>query len=215
MPNTRKKNRSRRSTTSEWLRESRRTHDHTILRALISKTVEWQIETSPLDIPRFEKTYGLSSIPKTPVSNDMLNRALGHETIRDEIKISMRKVQPKGKTLVGQIKSILPELPESEIDSLSYTFSRIVSERIPKETRLPLVPEGLDALTAALLNLYIISSTVNQEIPWLLTLWKLKIKRVKIAALESIFNSLSLNADRNSIQEAMKKADRDINIALG
>ena len=215
MSKTKEKNGSGRSTTSEWLRESRRTHDHTILRTLISKVTEWQIETSQLDIPLFEKTYGLSSIPKTAVSNDMLNRALGHERIRDEIKISMRKVQPKGKTLVDQIKSLLPELPESEIESLSYAFGRIVSERIPKETRLPFIPEGLDALTAALLNLYIISSTVQQDVPWLLTLWKLKIKEVKIAALESIYDSLSRDADRSSIQDVMEKAIRDINIALG
>ncbi|MFW9844452.1 MAG: hypothetical protein ACFFEV_07740, partial [Candidatus Thorarchaeota archaeon] len=137
------------------------------------------------------------------------------EKIRDEIKISMRKVQPSGDTLEAQIQSLLPTLPKNEIESLSYAFSRIVSERIPKETRWPFIPQGLDALTAALLNLYIISSTVQQKIPWLLTLWKLKIREVKIAALESIYDSLSRDADRSSIEEIMKDADNDITVALG
>jgi len=215
MPRKKEKNKSGKSTTSEWLRQSRRANDARILRQLISKTSQWQIEESKLDISLFEKTYGLKSIPKTAVSNEMLNRALGFEKVRDEIKISMRKVQPKGKSLIAQIKSLLPNLPDNEIESLSYAFSRIVSERIPKESRWPFVPQGLDALTAALLNLYIISSTVNQKIPWLLTLWKLKVKEAKVAALESIKKSLSQDADRSSIEEVMDKADRDIRIAHG
>jgi len=215
MPKKKEKNGSGKSTTSEWLRKSRRTHDANLLRKLISKNTKWQVEEALLDTALFEKTYGLKSIPKTAVSNDMLNRGLGYEKIRDEIKISMSKVQPRGNTLVAQIQSLLPILPDNEVESLSYAFSRIVSERIPKETRWPFVPEGLDALTAALLNLYIISNTVQQKIPWLLTLWKLKTKEVKVAALESIFNSLSRDADSNSIEEVMKNAERDIKIAHG
>jgi len=215
MPRKKEKNKSGKSTTTEWLRESRTTHDANILRRLISKTFHWQINESELNSSLFEKTYGLKSIPKTAVSNEMLNRALGFEKIRDEIKISIRKVQPRGKSLIAQIKSLLPNLPDIEVESLSYVFSRIVSERIPKETRWPFVPKGLDALTAALLNLYIISSTVNQKVPWLLTLWKLKIKEVKVAALESIKKSLSQDADRSFIEEVMEKVDRDIRIAHG
>ena len=215
MPKKKEKNGSGKSTTSKWLRESRRNHDANILRQLISKSSQWQIEESQLDAALFEKTYGLKSIPKTAVSTDMLNRALGYESVRDEIKISMGKVQPRGKTLIDQIKSLLPNLSENEIGSLTYTFSRIVTERIPKETRWPFVPEGLDALTAALLNLYIISSTVQQKVPWLLTLWKYKTKEVKIAALESIYDSLSRDTERSYIEEVMRKADSDINIAHG
>jgi len=206
---------SDKSATSVWLRESKRTHDASILRKLISKTVSWQIAKEKLDTALFEKTYGLKSIPKAAVSNDMLNRALGHEKVRDEIKISMGKVQPKGKTLVAQIRSLLPNLPDDEIQSLSYAFSRIVTERIPKETRWPFVPEGLDALTAALLDLYIIARTVNQEVPWLLILWKLKVKEAKVAALESIQKSLKQDTDSSTIEAVMKRAERDISIALG
>lgn len=215
MPKQKEKNESGKATTSEWLRDSRRNPDANILRLLISKTSQWQIEESKLDTSLFEQTYGLKSIPKAAVSNDLLNRALGYEKVRDEIKISMRKVQPRGKTLVAQIKSLLPDLPNNEIESFSYAFSRIVTERIPKETRWPFIPEGLDSLTSAILGLYIISSTVQQKIPWLLTLWKLKIKGAKVAALESIYDSLSRDADRSSIQEVMRIADRNINIALG
>ena len=215
MPKRNEKIGSGKSTTSEWLKKSRRTPDANILRQLISKSSTWQIEEAHLDTALFEKTYGLKSIPKAAVSTDMLNRALGHEKIRDEIKISMRKVQPSGKTLIAQIKSLLPNLPKNEMESLSYAFSRIVSERIPKETRWPFIPEGLDTLTAALLNLYIISSAVQQKIPWLLTLWKLKIREVKIAALRSIRDSLTRDADRSSIEEVMKRADNNINIAHG
>ncbi|MHA1613894.1 MAG: hypothetical protein ACTSYJ_03550 [Candidatus Thorarchaeota archaeon] len=203
-------------TTSEWLKGSRRTHDIHILKQLIVESSSWKSETSPLDKSLFEKTYDLKPIPKSTVSADMLNRGLGYERVMDEITSKMRKVQPSGDSLEEQIKSLLPrDLPASEVESICYAFSRIVLERIPKETRWKIVPIGLDALTAALLYLYIISTAVRQKVPWLLTIWKLKLKEVKIDALKSIYDSMSKKASEDYIQDIMKEADKHINDALG
>ncbi len=216
MAKKKEKNESDMITTSEWLKGSRRTHDLYILKHLIVESSSWKSETSPLDISLFEKTYDLKPIPKAPVSPEMLNRSLGYERVMDEITSRMRKVQPKGSTLEEQIKSLLPrDLPASEVESFCYAFSRIVLERIPKETRWEIVPIGLDALSAALLYLYIISNVVRQKIPWLLTIWKLKLKEVKIDAMKSIYDSMSKRASKDDIQEIMKEADKHISDTLG
>ncbi len=203
-------------TTSEWLKGSRRTHDIHILKRLIVESSSWKSETSPLDKSLFEKTYDLKPIPKAAVSSDMLNRSLGYERVMDEITSRMRKVQPSGDSLEEQIKSLLPkDLPASEVESFCYAFSRIVLERIPMETRWEIVPIGLDALSAALLHLYIISNAVRQKIPWLLTIWKLMLKEVKIDAMKSIYDSMSKDASKDHIHEIMQEADKHISDALG
>ena len=203
-------------TTSEWLKGNRRTHDIHILKRLIEESSSWKSETSPLDKLLFEKTYDLKPVPKAAVSPEMLNRSLSYERVMDEITSRMRKVHPSGDSLEEQIKSLLPrDLPASEIESFCYTFSRIVLERIPKETRWEIVPIGLDALSAALLYLYIISNAVRQKIPWLLTIWKLKLKEVKIDVLKAIYDSLSREASKDDIQEIMKESDKHISDALG
>jgi len=216
MTKKKEKNESDILTTSEWLKGNRSTHDIRILKRLIVESSSWKSETSPLDKSLFEKTYDLKPVPKAAVSPDMLNRSLGYERVMDEITSRMRKVQPSGDNLEEQIKSLLPrDLPASDVESFCYAFSRIVLERIPKETRWDIVPIGLDALSAALLYLYIISNAVRQKIPWLLTIWKLKIKEVKIDAMKSIYDSLSREASQDYIQEMMKEADKQIRDALG
>ncbi|MCK4565810.1 MAG: hypothetical protein KAU48_00735 [Candidatus Thorarchaeota archaeon] len=216
MVKKKEKNESDRLTTSEWLKGNRRTHDIHILKRIIVESSSWKSETSPLDKLLFEKTYDLKPVPKATVSPDMLNRSLGYERVMDEITSRMRKVQPSGDSLEEQIKSLLPkDLPASEVESFCYAFSRIVLERIPKETRWDIVPIGLDALSAALLYLYIISNAVRQKIPWLLTIWKLKLKEVKIDAMKSIYDSMSKEASKDNIQESMQEADKNISDALG
>ena len=216
MAKKKEKNESDMITTSEWLKGNRRTHDIHILKRLIVESSSWKSETSPLDKSLFEKTYDLKPIPKAVVSAEMLNRSLSYERVMDEITSKMRKVQPSGDNLEEQIKSLLPrDLPASEVESICYAFSRIVLERIPKETRWEIVPIGLDALSAALLYLYIISNAVRQKIPWLLTIWKLKIKEVKIDAMKSIYSSMSKEASKDHIQEIMQEADKHISDALG
>lgn len=216
MPKKKGKTDSDKLTTSEWLRGSRRTHDANILKQLIVESSPWKSETSSLDVSLFEKTYGLKPISEAIVSSDLLDRELGYEKVMDDITSRMRKVQPSGDSLEEQIKSLLPgDLPTSEENSIAYAFSRVVFERIPKETRWPIVPIGLDALSAALLHVYIIANSVNQKISWMLTIWRLKIKEVKIDALELIYDSLSKETSVDYIQETMKEADRRINDAFG
>ncbi len=216
MPKKKEKNESDMITVTEWLKGNRRTHDFHILKQLIIESSSWKSETSPLEKSLFENTYDLKPVPKAAVSPDMLNRSLSYERVMDEITSRMRKVHPSGDSLEEQIKSLLPkDLPASEIESFCYAFSRIVLERIPKETRWDIVPIGLDALSAALLYLYIISNVVRQKIPWLLTIWKLKLKEVKIDAMKSVYDSLSREASKDNIQESMQEADKNISDALG
>ena len=216
MPKKKQNNDSDKSTTSEWLRGSRRTHDANILRRLIIESSPWKSETSSLDVSLFEKTYGLKPISDATVSSELLDRVLSYERVMDDITSRMRKVQPSGDSLEEQIKSLLPrDLTTSEENSIAYAFSRVLFERIPKETRWPIVPIGLDALSAALLNIYIVANSVNQTIPWMLPIWKLKIKDVKINSLKLIYDSLSKETNADFIQETMKEADRQINDAFG
>ncbi|MGY5871480.1 MAG: hypothetical protein RTV72_04465 [Candidatus Thorarchaeota archaeon] len=216
MPKKKELRETTRPTTSEWLKEGRRTHDANILRQLISKSSSWKSITSSLNESLFEETYGLKPVPKGAVSLEILDRALSYKRVMDEITSEMRKVQPSGGTILEQIESLLPHgIPEAEVESISYAFGRIVFERIPKEVRWPIVPVGLDSLSAALLNLYIVAHAVKQKIPWMLTIWRLKIKEVKIDTLESIFDSLSRDMEKDFIIQTMKEADKSINDALG
>ncbi len=216
MPKKKENTDSEKSTTSEWLRGNRRTHDASIIRRLIVESSPWKSETSSLDISLFEKTYRLKPISKATVSPDLLDRQLSYERVMDDITSRMRKIQPSGDSLEEQIKSLLPrDLPASEENSIAYAFSRVIFDRIPKETRWPIVPIGLDALSAALLNIYIIANSVNQKIPWLLTIWNMKIKEAKIYSLTLIYDSLSKDSSVDYIKETMKEADIHINSAFG
>ncbi len=201
---------------AEWFRASRTIHDANILRKLIVNSSEWNPEEQQLDRSLFEKTYKLGSVPDKVLSTEYLERTLKYDIEGTEISIASSKRRPRGDTLTSQIQSLLPNnLDEKELQAITYAISRIVTERVPKTTRWPIVPIGLDALSAALLNLYIISNAVEQEISWIPSIWQIKIQHAKIEALLSIQSTLKDDSNREMIEQVLNQAIEKYNRDLG
>lgn len=212
---SKRKKKPNQSSYSEWLQSSRRISDGNIVRILISESSEWKIETQKLDRVLFEKTYGLGGVPKNAVLTDNLERILGYEQEFIGSSIPMSKREPSGDELASQIESLLPNnVSETESESIVYALCRIVTDRLPKDKRWSIVPVGLDALSASLVNLHIISKAVNQRIPWMTAIWESKIKEAKIAALESIMETLLKNPSKSDIREALRIADGNFKEAI-
>ena len=200
--------------TEEWLRMHKRMNDSTILRKLIAETYQVDLVNLPLNIGLFEKTYGFGTVPKQAVSDESIERALGSTQEMVDLQIAMSKRNPKGDTLREQIESLLPNNVINDRESIIYTLSRIVTQRIPRKIRWPIIPEGLDTLTAALLHLYAISKAVDQRIPWIIAIWKTKILDAKIDALKKIENALLSECSREDLRDALESANEKYNQAL-
>ena len=84
----------------------------------------------------------------------------------------------------------MPRRNATEIDTLSYVFSRFVLEDTPKDVDWPLVPEGLDSLSAALFTINIVSHLIGRHNPWLLPLWSIKVEEHRLQGLKKIYDSL-------------------------
>jgi len=204
------------------MKGSRKIHDLNILRQVIIDSSPWKIDEAKLDEILFEKTYRLQPLPNRAVSPMLLNRALNYDRVMDEITTRMRPIKPEGKTVRDQVQSLLPaKLRENEREdederkSLSYAFSRIVKERVPKEKKWPVVMTGLDALASSILSIFNISRIVNQQVPWLYCLWYYKVDQVKIKAIENILDALSGDAIWDDVKTEIENAEELINEALG
>lgn len=206
----------------DWMKGSRRVHDLNILRQVIIDSSPWKIDTAKLDEALFERTYKLAPIPDRVVSPMLLNRALNYNRVMDEITTRMRPLKPEGKTLREQVQSLLPKKlrdsdvkEEDERRSLSYVFSRIVRERVPREKKWPAIMTGLDTLASAILSIFNISRIVNQQVPWLYSLWYYKVEQVKIRAIENILDALTGDGNWEDVTTEIEEADELINEALG
>jgi len=204
------------------MKASRRIHDLNILRQVIICSSPWNIDTANLDEALFEKTYKLPPLSDRVVSPMLLNRALNYDRVMEEITTRMRPLKPEGKTLRDQVQSLLPKkLRESDAEdeferrSLSYVFSRIVRERVPREKKWPVVMTGLDTLASAILSIFNISRIVNQQVPWLYSLWYYKVEQAKIEAIEKILDALVGDAKWEDVKTQIEAADELINEALG
>lgn len=215
MTKRKEKAKSNRISTTDWLRLSRKLSDATILRQLISNVFQIDLEKQALDIALFEKTYGLGAVPKKAVAADTIESVLGLGQESVDFQIAMSKRTPKGNALIPQIQSLLPNnVKRGERESFTYALSRIVTERFSKKTRWPILPLGLDTLSASLLQLFIISRAVNQRIPWMIAIWKTKIRDAKIVTLDSIQKTLTQKRNAEEIEEALQEADEKFNEAL-
>ena len=197
-------------TTAEWLRKSRAINDDTgILRKLILDTFQIDVDNQQTDGALFEQTYKLGAIPKKKISKDIIGSALGVIQEDDDLLVPVSIKTPRGDTLASQIQSLLTNnITENERDTLTYTLSRIVTQRIPRKVRWPIITEGLDTLSAALLQLFNISEAINQKIPWIIAIWKWKIREAKIDALESIKKTILQNPDVDEIEYVLKEEDQ-------
>jgi hypothetical protein len=214
------KNDQRNISTAEWLSSTGTLQDAVTLRKLILDTSQIKNENQPLNILLFEKTFQVGAVPKKPLPTETLVSALGFDRERNvDLQIAMSKTQPVGKSLAQQIQSLLPDtVTKKERQSLTYALSRIATQRIPRKTRWPILAEGLDTLSAAILKLYIISKAINQKIPWIVAIWKWRIRESKIDALESIQelldSKLSVEDIKISLVEIDRKYNRNLSINL-
>jgi len=206
----------------DWMKGSKRIHDLNILKQVIIDSSSWKIDIAKLAETLFEKTYRLPRLPNRAVSPMLLNRALNYDRVMEEITTRMRPLKPEGKTVRDQVRSLLPKKPQEsdrvdddERKSLSYAFSRIVIERVPREKKWPVVMTGLDALTSAILSIFNISRIVNQQVPWLYCLWYYKVEQVRVEAIENILDALSGDANWEDVKIEIENADELINEALG
>jgi len=199
----------------DWTK-NRRAHDLNILRQLIINSSSWKVDIAKLDEALFEKTYHLKALSNKAVTPLLLDKALNYDRVMVEITTRMRPIRPIGTTVREQVRSLLPKkLGKNERESLSYALSRIVVERVPREKKWPVVMIGLDSLTAAILSIYNISRIVNQQVPWLFSLWFYKIEQIKIEAIEHILDALTGEFTWQDVTTKIEEADSLINEALG
>ena len=203
-------------TTAAWQRRSRAFNDDApILRKLVRDTYQIDTETQSLNESLFEKTYKLGTLPKKEIAEDIISSALGLPHEEDDLQIPNSIETPRGDTLTAQIQSLLTNnVTEQERRSLTYALSRIVTQRMPRKIRWPIIPEGLDTLTAALIQLYIFSKAVNQKIPWIVAIWKWKIREAKINALVTINDKLVENPSISEIVSVLQDEDQKFIIAI-
>ncbi len=192
--------------TIDWLRKGRKVEDLTILRNLLIDYSKWGVETTKIDKKLFEESFHLKPIPEEPSTEATLNKALGYEEVTEKVTTKMRPLKPSGLNVLEQVKSLFPaNLNPQEIDTLSYVFSRFVLEDAPKDYDWPLVPEGLDSLSAALFTIHIVSDFIGKSNPWLLPLWSTKVEELRLEGLQEIHNSL---VSERSVDDVLEDIDR-------
>jgi hypothetical protein len=203
-----------------WMKEGRQTNDLNILRQIIIDSNSWKCDSMSLDEAIFEKAFSLAPLPKEKVTDNLLKKELHYDTIR-EISGYMKPLIPTGKTVREQIESLLPEKLELDpnakrnVKSLSYIFTRIGIERMPKQTKLPVTIPGLDCLSAAILSIYNISRAVDQNVRWLYCLWSYKKEEFKTEVLEYILSILSREPNEMDIDNGFDEAKVKVKKAFG
>ncbi|MFW9786410.1 MAG: hypothetical protein ACFFE1_01935 [Candidatus Thorarchaeota archaeon] len=186
--------------TIDWLRKGRMVEDLTILRNLISDSSAWKVNTKR-DTKEFESTFGLQPIPKKASTESVLRRTLGYDHV-PEVRVPL---MPVGKTTRSQVSSLLPRnLTKDEISALSYVFSRFVLEDLPKDIEWPLVPQGLDPLSAALFTINYVSRLTGEETRWLVSLWRSNIVEHQIKNLNKIHELLLTIDDVEDVIEEIR-----------
>jgi hypothetical protein len=173
--------------TVDWLRKGRMIDDLNILRDLISDSSVWEIESSILDETRFQEVFNLQPLPDSTSNEASLVKVLGY----DRVPYALGPMRPLGQTLRMQVSSLFPpNLSKMERDVFTYAFSRFIIDDIPSDIEWPLVPEGLDSLSAALFTLHFVSRLIGEEAAWLVPLWTVKIEEQRINGLQKIHDTL-------------------------
>lgn len=198
----------------ERLKQSRRTHDLSMLKDLIDdRTIG-----KKLDECQFEESFKLEPLPtEYTISYSKLDHSLNYKKVKQDLP-ALRPFFTSEDGVLNNIdirELIDTLLPESKNDknqkkSLSYALSRVVIDKVPKLTELSIVNPGLDTLSAAFFSLYSISRTIEQQVSWLHYIWHKEVNKVYIESLQSILNSISSSSDRDDIYSALTEADNKI-----
>jgi hypothetical protein len=202
--------------TADWLRKGRMIDDLTILRHLIADSTSWNIDTAKLDQELFQREFDLPPLPKKTVSNDTIDRTIGYEQLYPETDRTLLVPPiPFGNSVESQVASLLPStLSEEEREIFSYVFSRFVVEETPSENEWPLVPKGLDSLSAALFTIYNISHLVEGTNLWLKPLWQLRVEQYQLSCLQEIYDLLVSDKKIEDVIEAIESIRISINQLL-
>ena len=206
----------------EWLKQSRRTHDQNMLKMLITGYKTWHVLGEKLNELKFERAFKLKPLPQQyTITLQTLNRILNYEAVEDELK---RPLFRKSNDTLSDInireviESLLPDNMTTDShgeiqrdrDSLSYTISRIVIDKIPKITKLSMVNPGLDTLSSAILTLFSVARVTDQQIPWLYYIWNRELNNIRIDSLEIILDAISVKSDTEDIESALDMANDKI-----
>ncbi|MFW9794856.1 MAG: hypothetical protein ACFFEE_11165, partial [Candidatus Thorarchaeota archaeon] len=110
--------------------------------------------------------------------------------------INKRPLSPTGSKIRHQVSSLLPSnLSKSEKKNLSYVFTRFVLNDTPHDTKWPIVPLGLDNLSAALFTIHMIARLTEKSISWLYPVWLSKTNKLKLEKLQLILQSIDSPSD--------------------
>ena len=188
--------------TADWLRKGRMIDDLNILRDLISDSSEWKIENAVLDENRFQEVFNLQPLPDSTSNEASLVKVLGY----DHVPYALGPMKPFGQTLRKQVSSLFPpNLSKMERNVFTYAFSRFIIDDIPSDIEWPLVPEGLDSLSAALFTLHFISRLIGEKAAWLVPLWTVKIEEQRIDGLQKIHDILVSIDDVETVIDEIKE----------
>ncbi|MHA2026886.1 MAG: hypothetical protein ACW98U_13385 [Candidatus Thorarchaeota archaeon] len=194
--------------TVDWLRKGKRVSDMKILRKIIDDSSDWKASSSQLSKKLFEEKIGVTPLPGTPLDPTMINDILGQDSVTDIVRINKNNITPSGSKLLTQIASLLPSnLSLSEMKSLSYILSRIINDEVLSSFKWPVVPEGLDSLSAALYTINIITQVTGNKVRWLLPIWTLKAIDFK---LETLRGTLKKRDRYESREKSLIKAKDNI-----
>ena len=199
----------------DWLRKGRMVEDLTILRNIIADSSAWDVETANLDEELFQSRFNLQPLPEEPSTNIAINNAIGYEEVTEKITSKMSPLIPLGDTIRDQVSSLFPaNMSSLEVKLLTHVFSRFVLEDTPTDTDWPLVPEGLDSVSAALFTINIVSRLAGRGNPWLLPLWSMKVKEFRLQGLQKIYESLLSERDVEDVVDDIELTKKAINEIL-
>ncbi|MFW9967743.1 MAG: hypothetical protein ACFFEA_11380 [Candidatus Thorarchaeota archaeon] len=179
------------------------------------------LENQSLNASLFEREFNLPPVNQERVPFKMIDDALRYSTVHQDVSRRETPIRPDGDSLEKQVLSLLPACKDKTLSNskekqeymvqkrraLVYFLSRVTLSSLPNPKFWPVLPIGLDCLTAALITLHFISQAENRQIHWLSLIWKYEIERYRKELLQDLLASLSPDI---RINETDKKLNRVI-----
>jgi hypothetical protein len=177
----------------------------------------------------FEREFSLPAQREEPMAYKEINDILRCSIVHQEVSRLDTPLTPTGKSLEDQINSLLPTCLDKTLskrakrleyltekrESLVYFLSRVAMDSMPSLKGWPLVPIGLNSLSAALFTLQFISQASRIQIPWLVLIWKYEIERYRNELLLNLLGSLSHQITVKEARAKIEHMSREIREDLG
>ncbi|MFW9803479.1 MAG: hypothetical protein ACFFFC_12540 [Candidatus Thorarchaeota archaeon] len=176
----------------------------------------------------FEREFNLPQVQEEPMEYKEINDTLRCSVVHQEVSRLDSPLTPTGMSLEDQINSLLPTCLEKTLskrskkkeymtekkESLVYFLSRLAMDSMPSLRGWPLVPTGLNGLSAALFTLHFISQAARTQIPWLALIWKYEIERYRnellLDLLGSLTHQITVREARAKIEQMSKEIRKDL-----